>query len=379
MSPALPTDNRLNDRGKCGVRVLVVTGASGGHMFPALSFLDTLKEKNKEVDTLLVLSKRSIKTKIVPDNYKVRYLSISPITLRLNLENFVSILRFIKGCFESLFLLLEFKPDIVVGFGSLDSVPLLLLAWLVRIKTLIHEQNLILGRANRLLVKFVDRIAISFIQTKEYLKINPAKIVFTGNPIRTEFKNIDKFKALSYFGFNENKFTMLVMGGSQGSHRINMCFLKAISMMPDKFKLQVVHIAGAKDYGLLDTSYRDIGVKIKLFSFLKEIQYAYNACSLVICRAGATTISELIFYKIPAIIIPYPFAYKHQLSNAQVLERVGAAIVIEDNKLEADILRDVLVDLMNNPNKISFMRSRYDNITRLNAGDSLREAVLSLN
>lgn len=390
------------------LRILVVTGSSGGHIFPALSFLDTLKDRHQGLEILLVLPRISLKNIILNEEwdlnkgepwafgYRVSYISISTIRLSIDRKNIFAVLNFVKGSLESLWILLRFQPDIVVGFGSLVCIPLVMLAWVFRIKTLIHEQNVIPGRTNRLLAKFTDRIAVSFAQTKDFLRVNQDRIVLTGNPIRQGLKRIDRPRACSFFGFNNEKFTILVMGGSQGSHNINMCFLNAISMIPDKSKFQVIHIAGVKDYALLDKGYKDLfrlslrsntasdegrnlNLKVKLFSFLEDMQYAYSICDLAICRAGATTIAELISFGLPAIIVPYPFAYSHQMDNAKVLEEKGCAIVIEDHRLDADILRRLLDDLMNNPDKIKLMRSHYEGLRKYNANDLLVDEVLSLN
>ena len=363
------------------MRVLVVTGSSGGHIFPALSFLDGLKNRHKEIDTLLVLPRSSLKlatAKALALAYKVDWISISPVKLNISLKDSLAIFNFLKGSLESLFIILRFRPDIVVGFGSLICVPMIMLAWLFRIKTLIHEQNVLTGRANRLLAKFTDRIAISFQETRGYLKINPDKIVLTGNPIRRELKRIDKSKAFSFFGLNDDKFTILVMGGSLGSHSINKSFFGAVSTISDKSRFQVIHISGPGDYSLLYNSYKDLGLEIKLFGFFQQMQYAYSIADLAVSRGGATTIAELMFFCLPAIIIPYPYAYSHQLGNARVLEKKGCAVLIKDSRLDANILRQALEDIMNNPDKAKLMRSGYDGFLKVNANDLLVDEVLSL-
>jgi UDP-N-acetylglucosamine--N-acetylmuramyl-(pentapeptide) pyrophosphoryl-undecaprenol N-acetylglucosamine transferase len=361
------------------VKILVITGASGGHIFPALGFLDTLKEKHKNIDTLLILPKNNITNQIGEFGYKVNYISISPIKLNLDFSNFMTIFNFFKGSLESIAILLKFKPDIVVGFGSLTCIPTLIFAWLFRIKTLIHEQNVIPGRANRFLAGFSDKIAVSFAETKDYFKKYKRKVVFTGNPIRKELVRIDKDKALNFFGFSEDKFTILIMGGSQGSHRINQEFLRAISTVSDKFKIQVIHLTGRRDYDLLQHSYKDLNINSRLFKFLESMGYAYSASDLVISRAGASTIAETIFYGLAAIIIPYPFAYKHQMANARALEKIGSAIIIKDNELDGSILRQIIDGLINNPQRLKDMRSRYDSLLRVDANTLFTDNVLSLN
>lgn len=361
------------------MKILVVTGSSGGHIFPALSFLHALRDRGKDIDALLLLPKRAKELDLALQDCRVGYLSISTVKFKPDFKNLAAWFGFLKGSLESLCLLVEFRPDIVVGFGSISSVPAVLFAWIFRIKTLIHEQNVIPGRANRLLAKFADKIAISFVETKNYLN-NSERAVLTGNPIRRELKADKDLRqeALNFFGFNNNKLTILVMGGSQGSHRINTCFLNAVSMIKDKSGFQVIHLAGQQDCALLDNGYRDLRVAFKLFTFLKEMQYAYSIADLAITRAGATTISELVFFATPAVIIPYPFAYRHQLNNAGVLTKHEAAVLINEDELKPEVLKEVLVDLMNNPNKIKFMRSNYSRISRTNACDLLANEALSL-
>ena len=379
MNPVLSKKDSLWHNGrKGGVKVLAITGSSGGHIFPALGFLDTLKNKHKNIAVFLVLPKKSITNPVENLEYKFNYISVSPIKLSFDFKNFTAILRFFKGSLESIVILLRFRPDVVVGFGSLVCIPMILFAWLLGMKTLIHEQNVIPGRANRFLAKFTDRIAISFAQTRDYLKDYKRKVVLTGNPIRKELKRIDKNKALDFFGFNSDKFTILVMGGSQGSHRINFGFLRAVSAILDKSRFQVIHLAGIGDYALLKNSYKGLNINSRLFNFLESMQYAYSACDLVVSRAGATTIAEIIFFGLAAIIIPYPFAYRHQIANAKVLQTIGSGIIIQDNELDSDILSKNIENLINNPERIKAMRSYYDNVSGLNANDLLADAVLSL-
>lgn len=353
------------------MKVLVVAGASGGHIFPALSFIETLKSEYKDCDILLVLPKKSIKTKVVPDVCALKFISAANIRFSFSLNNIKPILNFIKGFIESFIILVEFRPDIVVGFGSLNSVPLLLFAWLMRIKTLIHEQNVIPGRANRLLSRFSDRVAISFEQTKDYLSVSRDRLVVTGNPLRKELKKTDKQEALNFFGFKEGLFTILVMGGSQGSQKINESFVNAIIPLTDKFKLQVIHLAGAKDLDSLNDSYRVLKIKARLLTFLDNMQYAYSIADLAVTRAGATTITELISFAIPAIIVPYPFAYGHQRSNAALLENEGCCIIIDDANLSPGILKQKIGSFLRDPKKLDGMRLKYSKFLKNNASEAL--------
>lgn len=348
MSPALPSENK-DIAWKGGVRVMVATGSSGGHIFPALSFLDALKANYPNTDTLLLLPQKCIVVRAESSSHRVKYISITSRKPGFNLNNLLFVFNLLKGSLQSLLLILEFRPDIVVGFGSLASVPVVFIAWMFRINTLIHEQNVIPGRANLFLAMFVDRIAVSFSQSRGYFKRHRKKIVYTGNPIRGQLTRIDKRRGLDFFGFDEGKFTILVMGGSQGSHRINLEFIKAISREPG---LQIVHLTGSADYDFVKERYQDLNVKARLSNFLKDMHYAYSVCDLVISRAGATTISEIIFFNLPAILIPYPYAYAHQFANAKMLQEKGCALLIKDEDLGAGSLRTSIEYLLSHPDKI---------------------------
>lgn len=361
------------------MKVLVVSGTSGGHIFPALAFLDSLRQRDKDIETLLILPKNNLIAQLSGLTYKARYLSIYPIKLSLSFKNFIGIFKFFKASLQSLLILMEFHPDAVIGFGSLPCVPIVLFAWIFRIKTLIHEQNILPGKANILLAPFVDRIAVSFKETENYLEKYKRKIVFTGNPLRNKLQIIQKNKALDFFRFSQDRFTLLVMGGSMGSSRINESFQQAISDLRYKNNLQVIHITGRRDYDSLKQRYEKSDINLRIFDFLGAIEYAYSACDLIISRSGALTIAEIMFFKLPALLIPYPYAHKHQAANAQILVRLGSAIVIEDNKLEKEVLKDTLEELIVNPDKLRLMHLRYDNMHFPDANSLLAELAISLN
>lgn len=360
------------------MRVLVVTGASGGHIFPALSFIDALKENLPEAETLLVLPKRGLRPGVLSVDCNVKYISTSTVTFSISTANFIAISRFLKGALESLKIILEFKPDIVVGFGSLDSIPCLFIAWFFRIKTLIHEQNVLPGRANRFLARFCDRVAVSFAKTRDYLRINPEKIVLTGNPLRRKLKRLDRNSALDSLGLSRDKFTVLVMGGSQGSRHINSGFLKAAANSRHLSTAQVIHLAGPVDSEMVKESYRSMNITHKVFDFLEKMEEAYSASDLAISRSGAATVCELIYFRLPAILSPYPFAYSHQLENAKILQEKGCAAIIKDEDLDKEVFRVTLENMLNNRKSLEDMRAGYSGLSAEGSANLLVEAVKSL-
>ncbi len=361
------------------MRVLVVAGSSGGHIFPALALLECLKLKFPQADALLVLPRKNVSKVIEAKGFKIAYIDSVPLKAKIDYRNLVSIYKFFKGCWQSLIILLRFNPEVVVGFGSIASVPLVVLSWLMRIKVVLHEQNVIPGQANRFLANFCDRLAISFSQTREYFKFSSKKLVFTGNPLRRELIKVDKRKCREFFALEENKFTILVMGGSQGSRKINQDFLKALSFLPERDNLQVIHLAGSHDQPELSRDYSSLSVKSRVFAFLNEMEYALSLADLAVCRSGATSIVELIYYRLPAILLPYPFAYQHQMANARVLESKGAGIILEDKELDSNKLKNVLEEVLRDPRKLEEMRLAYDSFAQGDAACRLAELVMDAN
>lgn len=343
------------------MKILAVAGASGGHIFPALAFIDASREKYAGADVLLVLPKKNALSLEQVSRYKVRYVSVCAVGRKASLKNLGNVFNLLKGFAQSLFILAEFRPEVVVGFGSIASVPVVFWAWFFRIKTLVHEQNVIPGQANRMLSWFSDRIAISFEESRSYLAGQSEKVVFTGNPVRKELAAMDRNEAREFFGFAPEKFTLLVAGGSQGSHRINQAILRALAAIPQYDRLQVIHLSGAADKSFLENGYRDLQMQIKarVFDFFTEMRYAYNACDLVISRSGATTLAELASFRLPAILIPYPYALGHQMANALALKEKGRAVIIRDDQLESDALALALGKFIANPDLLREMRENY--------------------
>lgn len=361
------------------MRVLVVTGASGGHICPAVAFLEKLQESMAFAEGLLALPARSTGVDLGSIKYGVVYLSSPRLSLSLSYKNIKGSILFLKGAWQGLLILLRFKPDLVVGFGSLDSVPLVMMAWFLRIKTLIHEQNVLPGRANRFLAKFSDRVAVSFSDSKRYFDLREDKVFFTGNPIRGSLKRRDKKESLRILGLDEGKLTILVMGGSQGSARINEAFLKAAELIYDKNKFQVLHIMGRG--GLLKPAqdrYQNAGIKAKVFLFCQDMGLVYNCADLAVTRAGATSISELIYFRIPAVLLPYPFAYRHQFYNAQAIENIAAGVIIKDEEVNPGLIQGTIQRFISSPGLLAGMRDNYRSIINDNAAERLLEVSESL-
>jgi UDP-N-acetylglucosamine--N-acetylmuramyl-(pentapeptide) pyrophosphoryl-undecaprenol N-acetylglucosamine transferase len=341
--------------------------------------MEQLRDKSDGIETLLVLPERAGLTLVLPEGCNARLVATMPLRLAFDYRSLRSAVNIIKGTLESIAIIAQYKPDAVVGFGGIESFPVVFFAWFFRIRTLLHEQNVLPGRANRILAKFVDRVAISFEETRDYLNISSDRITFTGNPIRKEMRVIEREEAARFFGLDKDKFTLLVMGGSQGSQHLNSGVLRALQAFRNAQGLQVIHLAGVNEHQLIENSYGSLGLSAKVFSFLGPMEFAYSAADLAVSRAGATSVTELIFFRLPSIIVPYPYAYQHQLANARVLERKGCALIVKDEELVGDVLQSALSSVINNRELLTSMRSQFKQFPNNRAAELLAGETQKLN
>ncbi|MFC1592457.1 undecaprenyldiphospho-muramoylpentapeptide beta-N-acetylglucosaminyltransferase [Candidatus Omnitrophota bacterium] len=329
------------------MRVLISCGGTGGHIFPGLSLYNALRKTQGVTDILLALDEREISAFIAGKGYPHTCICFSPFRLNFNLQSLVVVLKLLKGIVQSLRVILSYRPDVVVGFGGYASFFVVFFARMFRIKTIIHEQNATPGKANRILAYFTNKIAVSFPDSERHFGANAFKVKFTGMPLRQDLVRIDKSSAYEFLGLSADKFTVLVTGGSQGSRKINSVFLKAANLIEGKDRFQVIHVCGKQDQQFLNRGYEESGIKAKVFSFLERMEYAYSAADIVISRAGAVTINEIILFGLASVLIPYPYARQHQMENVQYLTRHNAAVLIEEKNLSPEILKQEVLKLFN--------------------------------
>lgn len=249
-------------------------------------------------------------------------------------------------------LIRSFRPQIVVGVGGYASGPVVLAAWVLGCKTAIHEQNAFPGLSNRILGRFADRTFISFAASARFFP--PEKTVLTGNPVRR------KLQAGAAGGgpCTGGPFTLLVFGGSQGAHRLNQAMADALPHLREiKGRLHILHQTGEKDWQEIREAYQREGFAAEVQPFFHEMEKAYAAADLVLCRAGATTLFELMALGKAAILVPYPYAANdHQTLNAQALADAGAALRQADGQLNGAELSRLLKELISDPGRLAAMR-----------------------
>ncbi|MFH1776364.1 MAG: undecaprenyldiphospho-muramoylpentapeptide beta-N-acetylglucosaminyltransferase [Candidatus Omnitrophota bacterium] len=341
------------------MRIMIVCGGSGGHFYPGAVLAETLTSRNHNVLVVVGAGER-VPFNVQDISYQIKKIPAAKIDRFFSFNTLTFLVKLVKAAVVALRIITDFKPDVAVGFGSYVAVPLMVMARLKHIPLVIHEQNVSPGKANRFLAYFARVIALSFEETKAYFK-NNNKCVVTGNVLRKNIHQHDSPETYDFFKFAPQSFTLLVLGGSQGSKIINKTFLKAIQQLSsfERNMLQLVHISGDKDEPWLRFEYQKIHLKAKVFSYLKNIEHAYAIADLVICRAGATTIAELIALHKPAVIIPYPYAGAHQVHNAEILGKVNAAVVIKQENLSAQLLKDCILSHWQNKRLAEMQKNFY--------------------
>ncbi len=331
---------------------------------------------------IFVGSEEGMEARIVPSRgLALRLLKVRSFSGRPSLRWFFSGFLLMAALMRSRIIIRQEKPDLVMGFGGYVSAPLLLGALLERKRAAIHEQNVVPGRANRILAPFVNLVCLSFEESRPYFK-RARKVVCTGNPVRFREKSPDRNQARTELGLDTRRFTVGVMGGSQGARSINTATLRAYERLRDRSDLQMVHITGRGRFTEVQDELDKIrkiegGALYRILPYIEEMNLFYQACDLVITRSGATTVAEISFFGLPSILIPYPYATQdHQRLNAEVLANKGAALVILDKDLKGEILAEKIKELMEGRGGYEEMQKRAREMALENAAERMVEALL---
>ncbi|HCJ66097.1 MAG TPA: hypothetical protein DHV62_01905 [Elusimicrobia bacterium] len=297
---------------------------------------------------------------------------------KISLNLFVFFFKLFLSIIGSFKIIREAKPDLVLGMGGYLSFPVIFAARMCALPTLIHEQNLHPGLANRLLSSYVDKIALSFSETAKFFPHE--KTVYTGNPIRDDLKNIRREEAIKKFSFSPDKFTILIFGGSAGAKKINDTVVNSLPLLVSfKEKIQILHLTGENDFNAVAEKYRQVNFPAKILAYLEEMGFAYACADLVISRAGASTIAEILALKKPAILIPYPHATsRHQELQARYLARKGYAHFLLNNEFLPAVFAHYIEDFLAHPEKLKKISTSIENLNLPQATKELVNLISSL-
>jgi len=340
------------------MRVIISAGGTGGHIYPALAIIDKIKQQEPDSEFLYIGTHNRMEKDIVP-NRGIPFKSIEMYGLNKKnpLKNFKTIKCIFKGFKDCKQMIKEFNPDVVIGVGGYVTVPVIISAKKLGYKTFIHEQNSIPGKANRYLAKYCDLIGVSFKSSMEFLP--KEKTILTGNPCSENALEMPA-TTKTELGLSSNKKLVLITMGSLGSKSVNDVIIKAMNQFKNK-DYEVLYVTGRTIYD----NVKDINFpkNVKVLPFYENLVKVMKRADLMITRAGASTLSELIALEIPSILIPSPFvANNHQYINALDLIKNDAAFMIEEKDLNDNKLISKIDEVINNPIKLKTMKNNLKNL-----------------
>ena len=319
------------------MKVLISGGGTAGHIYPAIAIADEIKRRTPEASFLFVGAIDRMEMQKVPvAGYEIIGLWISGIQRKITLKNLLFPIKLTYSIIKSYLIIKRFKPNVVVGTGGFASGPVLLVASMMKIPTLIQEQNSYPGITNRLLSKRVDKICVAYDNLHAFF--DKGKIVKTGNPIRKRIifsHNVSLEESHKYFDLSPRKKTVLVLGGSLGAQVINETFEKNLDWFVQN-DVQLLWQCGSIYFEKCRKSVEKLNDhRIRIYEFIKDIDYAYATANIIISRSGAITISELSIVGKLAIFIPSPnVAEDHQTKNAMTLVNENAALLLKQKNIQ---------------------------------------------
>ncbi len=354
-------------------KIIISGGGTGGHIFPGIAIANHLKKTNPSYQILFVGAYGNMEMNKIPEaGYKIKGLWISGFNRKSWYKNFFLPLKIFLSMFQALFIWFKFRPDIMIGTGGYASLPILIVGSIFNTKIIIQEQNYLPGVSNKILSRLATIISVSYENMEAFFPEN--KIILTGNPVRKSLINskIESIKNDRFNSCDRNGFSILVLGGSLGSEKINEVISKNIFFFK-KNKISLIWQCG-KNYFKIYKSFESKNIKI--YPFLEKIENFYHKSDIVISRAGALTISELCVVGKPSILIPSPnVSENHQYHNAKYLFDRKATILVEEKNLNNELfpyLKKLLIS--------KEMRKKLSNaISKHARPNATQEIVLQIN
>ncbi len=370
--------------GRDGLKFILSGGGTGGHIYPAIAIANELKLCFPDAEFLFVGAKDKMEMQKVPQaGYKIEGLWIAGLQRKLTLKNMLFPFKLISSLWKSRSIIKNFKPDVVIGTGGFASGPLLQMANSFNIPTVIQEQNSYPGITNKLLSKKANAICVAYENLERFFP--KEKMILTGNPIRQDLISISdkRNEALTHFKLNPNKKTLLVLGGSLGSRRINQLIEKELEFFKAN-DIQVIWQCGKlyfEEYKKYNSNHEHAthnAQLITVFAFIDRMDLIYAAADFVISRAGASSVSELCLVAKPTIFIPSPnVAEDHQTKNAKAIVDKHGAILIKENELNENF-ETVFSDLISNENLQKQLSTNIKQLAKPNATKDIVAQIIKL-
>jgi UDP-N-acetylglucosamine--N-acetylmuramyl-(pentapeptide) pyrophosphoryl-undecaprenol N-acetylglucosamine transferase len=336
------------------IKVMFTGGKTGGHVFPAIAMAQEFKKRYPQSRVFFAGTKGGMESKIVPPlGFELSFIRVKGLSRRSHLSNILLGIYVFKSLCQAYRLLSQKKPNLVVGTGGYVSFPVVFVAGLKRIPTLLQEQNSYPGISTRFLAHFADVLCLSYPESTGYFGFS-RKIRVIGNPIRQDLVGGEKNQARDKLQLDRDKKTVFVFGGSQGAHGINMTMLQSLKLL--RSDCQVLWQTGESDYLSITEKIKDQRIKCEVLPFIEDMGSAYAASDIVVSRSGALTLAEITACGKPSILIPFPFATAdHQRYNAEAVQKQGAARMILQKDLTPERLAQEIDSLFADEVKLKNM------------------------
>ena len=369
------------------MRVIIAAAGTAGHINPGLAIANKIKQEEKDSKIIFIGTTRGLENDLVPRaGYELKTIEAYGLSKKLSVENIKKMYKTIKGYKEAKKIIQDFKPDIVIGTGGYICGATILSANKLKIPALLHESNAFPGKAVKFLAKKTNTILVSFEDAIARIK-NCKNVVCTGTPVKIKRKNYginEKISIIKSFGLNETKPIILVFGGSQGAKKINDAIIEIIKEKLNK-NYQIIWATGPKQYDTIKQNIEDLRLNINNIQSMKIVPYIYNmeevmnVVDVIVSRSGAMTITEISNLGKPSILVPLPnVSHNHQLYNAKVLEKVGAAKIILNDELNGKILNEQIEEIILNKDTLKQMGKNALKVSIDNVEDKIYNEIKKL-
>lgn len=346
-------------------RALIMAGGTGGHVFPALAVAKALQQKGWHIDWLG--TRHGLEADIVPKaGLPLHYISVVGVRRTGFIGLLLSPFRLLRAVFQSLEVIFQLKPNVILGMGGFASGPGGLAAWLLRKPLIIHEQNAVAGLTNRYLANLADEVFEAFPKTFK----TSIKAICTGNPVREELRVLPPPRARMME--QDRPLRLLVLGGSRGAKALNEICSRSIKRISENERPEIWHQTGAGLNNATLDAYQNFGIKAKVEPFIQDMAEAYLWADLVLCRAGALTVAELAAVGVGSILVPFPYAVDdHQTLNARYLVDGNAALLVQQSMLTEEKLASLLEDFSKDRKKVLYFAENARALAKDNALDQV--------